>query len=86
MACGTCEEVRAIDNIAPDCETERGCLIPKLSEDERRVMTTYMQLNSAADMFGPGLIMQHNNISRSDLELLLFVNQEVDMLTRERKK
>lgn len=45
-----------MDGIAPDCETEAGCLIPPLPENGSRVLNLRSMRVALGDLIDPGTI------------------------------
>lgn len=71
-----------MDGITPDCETEAGCRIPRLSPPGERVMQIRGLLMALAPTVDPGTVCRICQVDREDLTLLALIENE---LTEQRK-
>ena len=71
-----------MDGITPDCETEAGCRIPRLSPPGERVMQIRGLLMALAPTVDPGTVCRICQVDREDLTLLALIENE---LSQQRK-
>ena len=77
MSCEACEDVREKDGIAPDCETEKGCLIPPLGPEERRILEIRGKLITLQGLVDAGTIFQIYGVIKDDIDILTVVEEEM---------
>ena len=82
MTCEACNEAREIDGDIPDCETEKGCKIPPLSERGARVLAVREKLVKLKDLVDPGTILFMYAVSVDDLNLLA----EIETILSDKRK
>ena len=70
MTCEECERSREIDGEIPDCETDKGCKIPPLTERGVRVMAIREKLMKLKDLVDPATILATHDVSVEDLDLI----------------
>lgn len=80
MVCENCEDIRNVDGSEPDCETEKGCKIPRLDKDGARVMRLRSELYILGPLIGPETVLGMHGATREDIELLLVVEHEMKRL------
>jgi hypothetical protein len=80
VVCEECEETRVIDGDIPACETEKGCLIPPLSENGARVMAMRQMLIRLKELVDPGTILAMHGASLHDLEMLAEAEELIEQL------
>ena len=73
MACEECEKAREIDGDRPDCETEKGCIIPPPGERGARVMAMREKLVRLRGLVDSGTILAMYGATKDDLEMLAHV-------------
>lgn len=74
VACAECKTGLEIEGDPPGCETERGCVIPALSEYGARIMDMWEKLTKLRNLIDPGTILNMYGATRADLDLLMKVN------------
>lgn len=77
VSCAACEESREVDGLIPDCETDVGCIIPRLSDDGQRVMGIRDLLLDLHPLVDPGTVFRICEVDREDLELLALIESEL---------
>lgn len=70
VTCEECERSREIDGEIPDCETEKGCLVPPLGERGQRVMAIREKIVKLKDLIDPGAVLAMYGATVEDLNLL----------------
>jgi len=75
-----------MDDVAPNCKTERGCLIPRVDEEGRRILEVRRLLLSLGDLIDPGTVCRICNVDRDDLELLARIQETVRAARNEEPK
>lgn len=87
MNCEECRDAEKIDGVIPDCQTDKGCLVPPLDEDAQRVMNIREKLITLKELVDPGTILRMHNATREDIEMLAAVEEEMKknppLLTKE---
>lgn len=71
--CDACAEALDTDGVIPDCQAERGCLIPPLLPACRRVMELRGLLVRLHPTVDPGTVCRMFGATLDDLELLALV-------------
>lgn len=84
MSCEVCEDVREKDGIAPDCETEKGCMLPKLGPGASRILSIRDKLIALQGLVDSGEILKMYDATRQDIELLVEVEKEIQAITPKR--
>jgi hypothetical protein len=82
VRCETCEEGREIDGDVPDCETDRGCVIPPLSYLESRLMRIYQELRFFGSS-GAEAVLKARKVTAFELDILGDLETAVRELKRE---
>ncbi|GEM_PF-2249710 len=77
VCCEACEEIREKDGVAPDCETEKGCILPPIGPAERRILEIRDRLVALQGLVDPGAVLKIYGASRRDIELLASVEKEL---------
>ena len=77
MTCEACEEARDIDEVTPDCESGRGCLIPSLDDEGLRIIEIYTRIRSLKGLVDAGSILRFYGADTEDLEMLAVVAAEM---------
>jgi hypothetical protein len=75
VSCEECEKAREIDGDIPDCETDKGCVIPRLGERGGRIMAIREKLMKLKDLVDPGTILAAYGATIEDLDLLAKVEE-----------
>ncbi len=84
MTCEACEEARLIDEVIPDCESGRGCLIPSLDDEGLRIIEIYTRIRSLDGLVDAAAILQTYNATPEDLEMLAIVSEELKTFGEEK--
>jgi hypothetical protein len=77
VSCEGCEEIREKDGIAPDCETDKGCVIPPIDVTERRILEIRDKLVALQGLVDSGDVLKMYGATRRDIELLVMVEKEL---------
>ncbi|MDA8082274.1 MAG: hypothetical protein M0024_01285 [Nitrospiraceae bacterium] len=77
MTCEACEEARIIDEVTPDCESGRGCLIPALDDEGLRIIEIYARIRSLEGLVDAAAILQMYTATPEDLAMLAIVKEEM---------
>ena len=77
MSCESCREAQEIDGVIPDCEKERGCLIPPLDERGKRIMGLRGKIITLKELLPADVILKMYQATIDDIELLAAVEEEI---------
>lgn len=66
-----------MDGIIPDCETDRGCLIPELEQEGRRILEIRSLIVRLAGVVDAGTVLRMAAADLDDLALLAVVEDEL---------
>jgi hypothetical protein len=77
VSCEGCEEIRRIDGVPPDCETDKGCRVPPLSPAEARVLRMRSMLLRLRGLVAPEAVLRAYGATMEELELLAMVEAEL---------
>ena len=77
VCCEACEEIREKDGVDPDCETEKGCVLPPIGPVERRILEIRDRLVALQGLVGSGAVLKIYGAGRWDMELLARVEKEL---------
>ena len=77
MSCEACQEAVEIDGESLACETEKGCMIPTLSERGQHIMELRAKLMSLNGLVDPGTILKMYDADIEDIELLAFLEEAI---------
>ena len=77
MTCGACDEAREIDGDIPDCETERGCRVPPLTERGARVLALREKLVHLRRLVDPATVLAIYGAGPEELDLLAAVEKDL---------
>lgn len=66
-----------IDGTVPDCKKEMGCPIPRLAEDEQRIMEIRSRLISLKDIVDSGTILNLYKTTKDDIDILAVIENEI---------
>lgn len=80
MSCEACAEAEEIDGAVPDCETDKGCLIPPLTEQGQRILEIRDRLITLHDIMDAGTILSMYDATKEDIEMLSIIEKELKML------
>jgi hypothetical protein len=80
VVCEECGKAREIDGDIPDCETEKGCIIPPLSGRGARVMAIREKIIRLKELVDPGTILAMYGASLYDLEMLAKAEEMIEAL------
>jgi len=80
VSCEDCWEAIETDDEIPACETEKGCMVPSLSERGREIMELRAKLISLSGLVDPGTILKMYGADIDDIELLAFVEEGIKKL------
>jgi hypothetical protein len=78
--CERCSEARQVDGHIPECETEKGCIIPPLGEWGVKIMAIREKLVRLARLVCPAAVLQASGATPDDLDLLAKAEEAVDRL------
>jgi len=81
VSCETCREIYEVDEVAPDCQTERGCPIPQLSPDEARIIEIRKKIQALSGLVPAEVVLRMYSATLDDLELLSVVEEELKNLS-----
>ena len=76
MSCASCAEVFEKDGILPDCETDKGCVLPELAPAGARILKIRNMLVELHEIVDPGTICRMFDADLDDLELIASVEAE----------
>lgn len=85
MSCEECDKAEEIDGAIPDCRTEKGCLIPPLSETGARIMQVREKLMKLKDLVDPATILRMHGVTLDDLDLLAAVEEMLGTPKKEKE-
>lgn len=69
--------MREKDGIAPDCETEKGCLIPPIMPEGQRILEIRGKLITLRGLVESGVIFQMYGATKDDIDMLAIVEEEM---------
>ena len=78
MTCGNCLEAQELDGILPDCQSDAGCLIPRLHPLGARAMNIRDKLVRLHRLKIGGEILRMHGATLEDLELLALAEDELN--------
>lgn len=77
MTCEACDEARRIDEVTPDCETDKGCLIPPLDETGQRIIEIHARIGSLNGLVDAATVLRMYGATTEDLEMLAVIKEEL---------
>jgi hypothetical protein len=80
VTCEACGEARHMDGHIPECETEKGCIIPPLGEWGVKIMGIRDKLAKLTHLVGPAAVLRASRATPDDLDLLAKAEEAVDQL------
>ena len=75
MTCEACDEARRIDEVTPDCETDKGCLIPPLDETGQRIIEIHARIGSLNGLVDAATVLRMYEATTEDLAMLALVKE-----------
>jgi len=84
VSCEQCREALEIDDVEPPCFS-RTCYIPQPDERGQRILEIRDKLIKLHDLVDPGTILKLYNSTVEDIELLAYVEEEMEELLRTRR-
>lgn len=82
MSCEACADAEEIDGAVPDCQTDKGCLIPQLDEQGQRILDIRDRLITLHDIMDAGTILRMYDATKEDIEMLAIVENELKKLRK----